>query len=90
MTNRERASLELSQIIQPGDSLALSDGSRSTAAGYPANQAAYRRGHSWIVSIVTSWGFMPISLCIVDKVERDGRVVWSIEWERVPVQRELF
>lgn len=86
----QRTQIELSTIVQPGDTLVFTGGSREVAAGQPYNQAKYRRGHSWIVAVKTSWGCCPAHLGIVTRVERDGRVVWSIEWERVPIQRSLI
>lgn len=90
MTNCQRVVIELSQIVQPGDLLTCSDGTRETAASLPYNQAKYRRGNAWICSIKTSWGYCPMSLGCVTMVERDGRIVWDVNNERVPIQQALF
>lgn len=105
MTTHERAVLELSTIIQPGDLLTLVSGSAFISAGSPANSADYmkrERGgianpyrysmwiNSWLVSVRMDSCCIPVNLYAVVRVERGEVEIWNVEDKRTPIQDKVL
>jgi hypothetical protein len=85
-----RAIAELSTLIQAGDMLTLQSGSRYVAGGAPQNRDTQGFLPAWLVSVNIGGCWTPVNLYTIVRVERGGRVTWTVSGERVPVQQALF